>query len=293
MSHQRWTDAEIEILREKYPSLGPGPVAEELGRPRASVVQKACRLSVVKIAGSPVSDEEKEFVRQHYHGMGSRWVAERLGRSVSSVQHIAERLHLPRKQREGSWTAEEIEILKADYPLLGPQAVATRTGRTIPAVVHRAKVLGVSSDLVAARARQRQTLLASIEARYAKEGIKDPAAWKRRVRMRDNYTCADCGLRDPLVASAHHIIPKTEDGSLALDVDNGVTLCPTCHTRRHVFMGRKVSGKRLTKADKTLIVEMRALGRSINEIAFDLEINHKTVSKYLADSAAIFGRKVD
>lgn len=55
--------------------------------------------------------------------------------------------------------------------------------------------------------------------------------WRQAVKERDDYTCQDCGSRGEV--HAHHIVPMGEDLSLALQTENGVTLCKECHYRRH------------------------------------------------------------
>jgi len=52
--------------------------------------------------------------------------------------------------------------------------------------------------------------------------------WGKKVRSRDNEICQRCGSN--IHVSAHHIIPKANDQSKALDVDNGITLCRNCHS---------------------------------------------------------------
>lgn len=56
------------------------------------------------------------------------------------------------------------------------------------------------------------------------------AAWATAVKARDGK-CLECGSTDDL--HAHHNIPKSVRPDLALDVDNGRTLCYRCHKRWH------------------------------------------------------------
>ena len=57
--------------------------------------------------------------------------------------------------------------------------------------------------------------------------------WAREVKARDGYKCQDCGSTEDL--EAHHIKPWSECEELRLDVSNGITLCHTCHVKRHGF----------------------------------------------------------
>ena len=54
-------------------------------------------------------------------------------------------------------------------------------------------------------------------------------AWSLRVRKRDDYTCQICKKKlKKQFAQAHHILPRTIKGT-RWDIDNGVTLCYSCH----------------------------------------------------------------
>lgn len=59
---------------------------------------------------------------------------------------------------------------------------------------------------------------------YTQEEIE---MWKNRVKTLDNYECQICGSVDEL--QVHHIIPKKLQPLFALDPENGICLCKTCH----------------------------------------------------------------
>ena len=70
-------------------------------------------------------------------------------------------------------------------------------------------------------------------------GEKNPSwkggAWpykKGLVKIRDNYTCQICGLRDPEIMEVDHIKQRSKFPELALELNNLVTLCPNCHRRK-------------------------------------------------------------
>lgn len=52
-------------------------------------------------------------------------------------------------------------------------------------------------------------------------------AWSTRVRARDQNKCAICGDVDHI--NAHHLLAKESYHHLAYELDNGVSLCPSCH----------------------------------------------------------------
>ena len=51
--------------------------------------------------------------------------------------------------------------------------------------------------------------------------------WRNAVLERDNFTCQECGKVGSL--HCHHIIPWKEREDLRFDVNNGKTLCQSCH----------------------------------------------------------------
>ena len=54
--------------------------------------------------------------------------------------------------------------------------------------------------------------------------------WAHKVKARDNDTCVICGGQGVV---AHHIKSAAHNRALALNVDNGVTLCSACHILAH------------------------------------------------------------
>ncbi len=51
--------------------------------------------------------------------------------------------------------------------------------------------------------------------------------WKKEVKERDGHKCKKCNATEKL--HVHHIVPWKEKEELRFDVDNGQTLCATCH----------------------------------------------------------------
>jgi uncharacterized Zn finger protein len=51
--------------------------------------------------------------------------------------------------------------------------------------------------------------------------------WSEVVKVRDKHTCQKCGSQDNL--NSHHIYGK-KTNALKFNLDNGITLCASCHT---------------------------------------------------------------
>lgn len=65
--------------------------------------------------------------------------------------------------------------------------------------------------------------------------------WSKLIKRRDNKECKKCFSKEKL--HAHHIINYSFDPSMALVIDNGITLCETCHKEFHRINGVKENNK--------------------------------------------------
>lgn len=61
-------------------------------------------------------------------------------------------------------------------------------------------------------------------------------AWAELVKERDSYTCQKCGTKEETMY-AHHIDPVINNPIESMDIDNGITLCKTCHKQIHSQIG--------------------------------------------------------
>lgn len=59
--------------------------------------------------------------------------------------------------------------------------------------------------------------------------------WARKVKNRDNKRCVYCASTGKL--HAHHILTKNKHPEWSLFLDNGITLCQTCHWEEHRLNG--------------------------------------------------------
>lgn len=63
--------------------------------------------------------------------------------------------------------------------------------------------------------------------------------WRKKVFIRDNFTCQgkDCDT-DSVYITAHHILSFANYPELRFDVNNGITLCKDCHSKTDNYKGR-------------------------------------------------------
>lgn len=78
--------------------------------------------------------------------------------------------------------------------------------------------------------------------------------WKRARRAaleRDHYICQDClaakqrgeRRRPRQAVMVHHILPREDYPELELELDNLVSLCESCHNKRHPEKGKPRENK--------------------------------------------------
>ena len=60
--------------------------------------------------------------------------------------------------------------------------------------------------------------------------------WRNVIYKRDNYTCAKCGAYGRRL-NAHHINSWNEHEDKRFDLENGITLCESCHKNFHSEYG--------------------------------------------------------
>lgn len=67
--------------------------------------------------------------------------------------------------------------------------------------------------------------------------------WRKKVFSRDRYRCQCCGIKSgkgigKVTLHAHHIQNFKTHRDIAMDIDNGITLCENCHMKFHSLYGK-------------------------------------------------------
>lgn len=73
-----------------------------------------------------------------------------------------------------------------------------------------------------------------LDSRFRQAGRKtaEYKEWRKAVFIRDGFTCQLCGKVGGTL-NAHHIKPYARYPELRFVVDNGITLCQSCHKELH------------------------------------------------------------
>ena len=59
--------------------------------------------------------------------------------------------------------------------------------------------------------------------------------WREDILKRDNFCCTSCGCNDRYLLHVHHIKSYNENRELRIDLNNGTTLCNSCHGKQDGF----------------------------------------------------------
>jgi len=71
--------------------------------------------------------------------------------------------------------------------------------------------------------------------RYSQKEYRE---WRKKIYEEDNYTCQVCGQVGGKL-NAHHKYNYGNYPQYRFDINNGVTLCESCHINFHIIYGRK------------------------------------------------------
>ncbi len=75
--------------------------------------------------------------------------------------------------------------------------------------------------------------------------------WAKKIKNRDNFKCQICDSKENI--EAHHIQNYVDNKHLAIDINNGITLCRKHHTLFHRKYGKNNNTKKQFKEFNTFI----------------------------------------
>jgi len=143
--NKKWSEEELEILKEYYSELGADVHKLLPGRSEAACDAMAYRLGISPPDSKKIpvrwTDEEIEVLKTNYHKLGKDVAALLPGRTAASCQIKASSLGLI--YRKYFWSETEDAILKVHYPKEGDSVVRRLPNRTKDSCVTRANQLGL------------------------------------------------------------------------------------------------------------------------------------------------------
>ena len=143
--NKKWSEEELEILKEYYSELGAGVHELLPGRSETACDTMAYRLGISPPDSRKIpvrwTDEEIEVLKTNYHKLGKDVAALLPGRTAASCQLKAYSLGLI--YRKYFWSETEDAILKAHYPKEGDRVAQRLPNRTKDSCVTRANQLGL------------------------------------------------------------------------------------------------------------------------------------------------------
>lgn len=108
--------------------------------------------------------------------------------------------------------------------------------------------------------------------------------WRYAALIRDNFTCQDCGAKiEDRRVSVHHLDENgphstTFNGKPNNSLDNLITLCPSCHMKRHMVKMR-------VNPNIQIMVELRRQKWSYQMIANEFDISRQRVYQIVKKAA--------
>jgi len=144
MPGRRWSEKEVEKLRELYLTNEVKEIGKILGRTFSAVVGKAVTLGLTKQKHKERwSKEEIETLIELYPTHGVADLSRRLNRSISSVRGKISSIGLKRGK---AWSPEKEEKLKQLYPMHSNKEIAKILGLTPNQVGYKAYELDLRKD---------------------------------------------------------------------------------------------------------------------------------------------------
>jgi len=138
-----WSAADVQLLREHYPSGGAVAVLPLLSRKanRLAIQKKAAKMGIA-VGRLRYTDQERELIRTLYPcAPVAELLAALPGRSMKALGTEAQSMGLAR--RAIVWQAADVEYLRTNYPALGPAAVGKHLGYSTRQCISKAFGLGV------------------------------------------------------------------------------------------------------------------------------------------------------
>ena len=255
----RKKDIPEEVLREILKEHSHTKAAEILQVSRATVTRHASRLGLYEYKPKNKERLEKDSLYEHYVVLDK--TAAQIGREIGvpydTVTTALKRHNIPIRNKQAK-NIDEQEVVKK-YVELKERTIDIAkeygvTQVTIRRILKKQGVQIVFKPPVLKETRIKQSAVKQGVSVSEWEGfITDPKIrmtwqyneWRKNVLERDKFVCQVCGKKGKGL-QAHHKKTFAQYPELRYDVQNGITVCKTCHNEIH-SMDRREWAKRSNK----------------------------------------------
>jgi len=262
-----WTDEDVEILRGLYGTVPLKEIVFSDHTP-GSVYQKIIRLGLRpnRRKHNTWTHEHLEYLKSHYGAVSVVEIANALNRTMYNVYCKAHQLRLttvggalnmkgktlPEDMFQRYLAGEGATPLAEEYGIswvtfaraLDRRGIERRTvedecRKRVPAMNELNRILHSDDEWCKRMSAKLQRVTLAEWVGFRQTRSKDRIsltpewrAWRKAVYDRDGHRCVLCSkhkrqLKTPL--EPHHILRRKDCPERTFDVNNGVTLCRTCH----------------------------------------------------------------
>lgn len=168
MGGRRWTEEEVEYLKNNYAKMTCEKMANKLNRSIGSIYVKVRKLNLPRKKEIWTEDDDIYLEYFIFSKDGKlKEAAEFLNRSLDTTRSRAATIRKKRKDYYicRKWTTEEDNYIKTNYKSVTYQAIALRLGRSRMAVTMRVQRLGLRKIRSIAELDEKSELLERAKAK--------------------------------------------------------------------------------------------------------------------------------
>lgn len=223
-----WTKEEEDILKSCF-SYEDADIKLP-NRSRSMIINKAVKMGLTPQLTSHWQKWEDDYIIDNYGDIED--VEDMLkilkGRSVQAIYDRANKLGVSRGNDNKSILDSDIISLYEEGMYMSQ--ISRELNITPHTVKHRLIRNGITPEVKILYGEEAPSWKGGVSSENTiLRGRSEYREWRNGVYERDNYTCQRCGDDRGGNLHAHHIRNFSEYNEGRFDIDNGITLCDTCH----------------------------------------------------------------
>lgn len=175
-------------------------------------------------------------------------------RSVLSLDDVKDKVKSTNLERYGAENVFASKSIQQKIVEGNIEKYGVKSPMQVPSIQERAsntcfEKYGVHSivELYCFSGEQNPRWKGGVEYHHQERATPEYLDWRTSVFHRDNYTCQCCGCRSgngkTVEVNAHHIFNWKDNPDMRFDIDNGITLCASCHIAFHSAYGKSNNTK--------------------------------------------------